>query len=227
MEQKQLLNTARLTGIWYLLLAISGIFGFMVFHPKIFVGDDPQKTLNNLIEFSTVSRIRLLFELVIIVSQALAAVWFYKLFVGINKWAATTLGIWGTVNSIIIMVSAVAMYSVIELAASSSISSEDKLVMVQILTQIISNSWGIGGLFFGLWLLPMGYIIVSSKRMPVALGWVLIVGGVGYLLQTFLNAGGLHSSYIGLLTIPATIGEFWIVGYLLIVGIRPGKNVEM
>jgi len=226
MEQKQLLNTARLTGIWYLLLAISGILGFMVFHPKVFVGDDPQKTLHNLIEFSTVSRIRLLFELVIILSQALAAVWFYKLFVGINKWAATTLGIWGTVNSIIIMVSAVAMYSVIELAGSSSISIQEKLVMVQVLTQLISNSWGIGGLFFGLWLLPMGYIIVSSKRMPPALGWVLIVGGVGYLLQTFLNAGGVQSSFINLLTIPATIGEFWIVGYLLIVGIRPEGNLN-
>lgn len=227
MEQKQLITTAKLTGLWYLLLAISGILGFMIFHPKIFVGNDPQKTLTNLIELRSLANIRLLLELVIIVSQALAAVWFYKLFAGINKWAATTLGIWGTVNAIIIMVSAVAMYSVIELAASSSLTAQEKMVMVQVFTQLISNSWAIGGLFFGLWLLPMGYIIVSSKRMPVALGWVLIVGGVGYLLQTFLNAGGLHSPYIGLFTIPATIGELWIVGYLLVFGIRHEGNLKI
>jgi len=57
MEQKQLIKTARLAGVWYLVLAISGIFGFMVFHPQIFVTDDPLKTLNNLINLGSISRI--------------------------------------------------------------------------------------------------------------------------------------------------------------------------
>ena len=35
-EQKQLVKTARVTGVWYLLMAISGILGFMVFHGDIF-----------------------------------------------------------------------------------------------------------------------------------------------------------------------------------------------
>ena len=63
MEQKQLIKTARITGVWYLILAISGILGFVIFHPQIFVMDDPQKTVNNLINLQSVSRIRLLFEL--------------------------------------------------------------------------------------------------------------------------------------------------------------------
>lgn len=220
MEQKQLLNTARLTGLWYLLLAVSGIFGFMVYNPKIFVTNNPQQTLSNLVEFNSIARVRLLFELVIIVSQALAAVWFYKLFSGINKWAATTLGIWGTVNAVIICVSAIAMNSAIEIANSSSISTQEKVGLVLLLSKIISNSWSIGGLFFGLWLLPMGYIVVSSKRMPVVLGWVLIAGGFGYLLQTFFNAGGIQGSFINLLPMPATVGELWMIGYLLMFGIR-------
>jgi hypothetical protein len=223
-EQTQLIKTARLAGIWYLVLAISGILGFMIFHPMIFVNDDPQKTTINVINLSSVSRIRLLLELVIIVSQALAAVWFYKLFLGINKWAASTLGIWGTVNSAVIMVSAISIHSIINLAHSSSITPQEKIVLVQLLSQIITNTWTIGGLFFGLWLIPMGYIVVSSKRMPVWLGRILIIGGIGYLLQTFLSSSGIQGTYINLLTIPATVGELWIVGYLLIYGIRPATN---
>jgi len=225
-KHAQLIKTARLTGVWYLLLAISGILGFMVFHQKIFIIDDPQKTITHLINSSSISRIRLLLELVIIVSQALAAVWFYKLFRGINKWAASTLGIWGTVNSVVIMVSAISMSSAIDIANSNSTSIHEKVIAIQLLVYIITNAWTIGGLFFGLWLIPMGYIIISSKRMPVWLGRILLLGGVGYLLQTFFICSGINSSISEFIVIPATIGEFWIISYLLIYGIRPGTYAE-
>jgi Domain of unknown function (DUF4386) len=226
MEQKQLIKTARLAGMWYLVLAISGIFGFMVFHPQIFVTDDASKTLNNLINLGSISRLRLLFELVIIVSQALAAIYFYKLFCDINKWAATTLGIWGTVNSVVIMVSAISMSSAISIATASSPTFQEKTILIQLLGEISTNAWMVGGLFFGLWLIPMGYIVISSGRMPMWLGRILIIGGIGYLLQTFIKSIGVHSSYLDMLVIPATVGELWMVGYLLIYGIRPAINSE-
>jgi Domain of unknown function (DUF4386) len=223
MEQKQLMTTARLTGLWYLLLAFSGIMGFLVFHPQVYVTNDPEKTLSNLMSQDSVARMRLMFELVIIVSQALAAVWFYKLFSSINKWAASVLCTWGTVNAIVIMVSAIAMNAAIDMAHSSQ-TVQEKVVLIQLLSKLIVNSWSIGGLFFGLWLLPMGYIVSSSKRMPAALGYVLTAGGIGYILQTFLNAMGVQHSYVSLLTLPATAGEFWMIGYLLLFGIRPALN---
>ena len=225
MEQKQLIKTARITGVWYLMLAISGLFGFIIFHPQIFVTEDPEKTLNNLINLESISRIRLLFELLIIISQALAAVWFYKLFRDINKWAASSLGIWGTVNSVVIMVSAISMSSAIDIANSSQ-TFQEKIVFIPLLSSLISNSWSIGGLFFGLWLIPMGYIVMSSGRMPIWLGRILILGGIGYILQTFINCTGFKSSFINILVIPATVGEFWMIGYLLIYGIRPAINNE-
>lgn len=220
MEQKQLVKTARLTGVWYLILAFSGLLGFMIFHPQIFESNDPEVIVNRLISLESISRIRLLFELLVVISQALAAVWFYKLFRDINKWAATTLGIWGTVNAIVIMVSAIAMLSAIDIA-HSTLDFEEKIGLIQLLSSLISNAWSIGGLFFGLWLIPMGSIVVSSGRMPVWLGRTLIVGGIGYLLQTFIHCIGLKSPFVDLLVIPATIGEFWMIGYLLIHGIRP------
>lgn len=48
MEKQEQSKTARLTGVWYLLLAVSGILGFMVFHPNVFINEDPTKTLKNL-----------------------------------------------------------------------------------------------------------------------------------------------------------------------------------
>jgi hypothetical protein len=220
MEQRQLVKTARVAGIWYLMLAASGMLGFMVYHDKIFVSDNPGQTLSNLTEQVSVARIRLLFELIIIVSQALAAVWFYKLFHPINKTAAVAIALWGTVNAVAIMVSAIAMYSAIGIT-TSSFSVEEKTRMVQILTSIIRNAWNIGGLFFGLWLIPMGSLIISSGRMPKLLGGILILGGIGYLVQTFLKSMGVQGSYLGMLVMPATAAELWMIGYLLMFGIRP------
>jgi len=226
MEQEQLVRTARLVGVFYLILAISGLFGFMIFHPQIFVAEDPQKTLNNLVNLRSISRIRLIFELAIIISQALTAVWFYKLFCNIDKWAASTLGIWGTVNSVVIMVSAISMSSAIDIANSTFQTYQEKINLIQLLGKLITNAWSIGGLFFGLWLIPMGYIVINSRRMPIWLGRILIIGGIGYLLQTLFNCIGVQNSYINILVIPATVGEFWMIGYLLIYGIRPAINSE-
>ena len=220
--QSKLVGIARTAGIWYLLMAISGIWGFMIVHPQVYDAD-PLQTLTNLVEGESLARLRLLLELAIIVSQALTAIWFYRLFRTINEWAALATGVWGTVNAVAIMISAISMGAALKIAGASQMM-EDKVALIDLLTNLISNAWGVGGLFFGLWLIPMGYIITSSKRMPVWLGRTLIIGGVGYLISTVITYTGISGSWTGTLTIPATIGEFWMIGYLLIFGIRPGDE---
>jgi Domain of unknown function (DUF4386) len=217
----QNLTTARLTGIWYLILAISGMLGFLIYQPQIFITNSPEQTLKNLINLETTARIRLILEFVIIISQAISAVWFYKLFKPINEWGAFTLAIWGTMNAAIILISAISMASAIDIASSSTLSLQEKIGFIQLLSLFIANAWGVGSLFFGLWLIPMGYIIISSKRMPIWLGRILIIGGTGYIISAFFDYLGMKHPLFDLLVIPATIGEFWIIGYLLIYGLRP------
>lgn len=218
-------KTARIAGLWYLMMAISGVFGFLVFHSKVFDPVNPQITLNNLIEYESTARLRLIFEFAIVVSQALTAAWFYKLFKSIDAWNAWCVGVWGMVNSIVILISGIAIASAIHIA-SPSIIIENKVPLIQLLSTISSQAWGIGGLFFGLWLIPLGSIITESKRMPIWLGRTLILGGVGYLLSVFLNYLDIEVIYAELLTIPADIGEFWMIGYLLIYGIRIDKDLS-
>ena len=76
--------------------------------------------------------------------------------------------------------------------------------------------------FFGLWLIPMGYVVVQHKVMPAALGWGLMGGGIAYIISTYLTqvAPDAPAAIEALLITIATVGEFWMVGYLLILGIR-------
>lgn len=213
-------KTARITGIWYLILAISGIVGFLVLHPKIYLPEDPTGTLENLSNQEVTARMRILLELVIVGAQALAAVWFYKLFREVDAWKAGNLRLWGTVNSVAIMISAMAMGVAVQLASNTATPAIDKVTSITLLQQVMSNAWGVGSLFFGLWLIPMGTLVIKSGWMPLWLGRILVAGGIGYLCNTLLRYAGADSMLSELLVIPATVGEFWMIGYLLIYGVR-------
>lgn len=65
----------------------------------------------------------------------------------------------------------------------------------------------------------MGYIIVQSGNMPVWLGRTLIFGGIGYIAAVLGKQIAPEFAYWDILVAPATVGEFWIIGYLFIFGL--------
>jgi hypothetical protein len=216
-------RTARVTGVWYLALAVAGLFGFLIIRPQIFVAGDPAATLSNLKDQETLARIGLVFELALVLTQALAAVWFYKLFRKLNETAAWALGVFGMVNAVAIMASAIFMATALTVAGDAGLApGGDAAATVQLLYELSGHAWGVGALFFGLWLIPMGYVALTSGRMPVWLGRTLIVGGGGYVLSSLLSYGVADAPtwLVDGLTYLASVGEFWMIGYLLIVGIR-------
>jgi Domain of unknown function (DUF4386) len=86
---------------------------------------------------------------------------------------------------------------------------------------VSDNLWEVGALFFGLWLIPMGWCVLRSRWMPRLLGWVLIVGGAGYVLSAFVAYLAPDLGIVAdALTFPATVGEFWMIGYLLVRGVN-------
>lgn len=219
-------RTARVTGLWYLVLGITGMLGFLLIRPEVFVAGDPAGTLSNLVESEVLARLGLILEFGVVVSQALAAVWFYKLFRSMSAPAAFALAAFGLVNAVAIMASAAFMATALTVAGDPGLApGGDAAATVQLMYELSSNAWAVGSLFFGLWLIPMGYLVVISGRMPVWLGRILVAGGAGYVLSTFVSHGvGSAASWLAdALVIPATIGEFWMIGYLLFVGLRENK----
>jgi hypothetical protein len=200
---------ARITGLFYLGLAISGMLGFLTIRPRLYDAGDPTATLGNLTANPNLATTLVVFELLIVLTQALAAAWFYRLFRTTDPVSAAGIAAFGLINSTLILISAGL------LGAANTIATDpfgDAANTVQLLFTISDELWIVGAVFFGLWLIPMGTAVLNSGLMPKALGWLLIGGGVGYLLHAFVRFEPL--------TYPATVGEFWIIGYLLIRGTR-------
>ena len=215
-------HTARMTGVFYLGLALTGVLGYILVRAQIYVADEPAGTLSNLGEHGSLARLGIVLELGIVVTQTLAARWFARLFHRVDSFAAWSIAVFGTVNAVAILGSAALLATALDVADDASLAAPGgAAATVQLLYAVSGHLWGVAGLFFGLWLIPMGWLALESGWMPRALGWLLVGGGVAYLLGTLLvyvaPAADVASQ---LLTVPATIGELWMIGYLLAFGVR-------
>ncbi|WP_433789574.1 DUF4386 domain-containing protein [Actinoplanes sp. CA-252034] len=207
-DRSHLVRTARITGSLYLGLAVAGLLGFLITRPRLFDTGDPAATLSNLVDQPGLAAALVVFELLIVLTQALAAAWFYRLFRPGDPVSALGIGAFGLVNAVVILISAALLSAADNIAADPFGAAADT---VQLLFVTSGELWAAGAIFFGLWLIPMGTAVLRTGWMPRPLGWVLIVGGLGYLLHAFVGFQPL--------TVPATVGEFWMIGYLLFRGV--------
>jgi hypothetical protein len=213
-----LVRTARTTGLFYLALAVAGMLGFLLVRPALFVPDDPSATLARLVEHESLARFGLAMEMATVIAQALAALWFYRLFRAVDGFAAGAIAAFGFVNATAVLASAALLATALQVALTPTPPNAGH---VQLMYLASANFWQVGNLFFGLWLIPMGWCVLQSAWMPRPLGWILVVGGAGYVLNPFV---GYLTPGAGLASVPlviaATVGEFWMIGYLLMRGVR-------
>lgn len=212
----ELKKTARWAGVWYLGLGVTGMLGFLIVRPQLLVDGDAAATAANIVAHEGLARLGVALEIGIVATQALAAVWFYRLFRSVDAWLAGTLAAFGLVNAVAIMGSAGFLATSVSTATGGG-SAE----AVGLLYDLSGNAWGVGNLFFGLWLIPMGVLVARSGWMPRPLSWFLVAGGAGYIAAAFTSYLLPDATLLTeALPAAATVGEFWMIGYLLTLGVR-------
>lgn len=215
-------RTARTTGLLYLGLALTGA-GHLAIRSRLYDEDDAAGTLANLVEHEWLARAGIAVELGVVLTMALVALWFSGLFRSVDAVRAGAIAAFGLVNAVAVLGSAAMAASALQLALDpvGGPAAVDPARDAQLLYVAAENLWGVGALFFGLWLIPMGLCVLRSGWMPPALGRILVAGGVGYVVATFVRYLVPDAGVVAdLLAVPATVGEFWMIGYLLLRGVR-------
>ncbi|MCS0500206.1 DUF4386 domain-containing protein [Protaetiibacter mangrovi] len=197
-------TVARSTGAAYLALALTGMAGHLVLRGM-----------------PGYAELALLAELLVVVSQALAAWGFFALFRRDHPTAAWGVASFGLANAIVILGSAGFLAVALAVGADPALApGGDVEATVALLRALSDAGWQAGAVFFGLWLVPMGVFAITTRLMPRALGWALVVGGAGYVLAAVLGVVEALAPVADALAYLATVGELWMIGYLLTVGIR-------
>lgn len=217
---------ARIAGVLYLLVAIFGGFAEGFLDPKMYVAGNAAATAGNVVANAGLMRMGVAAHLLDGVFFICVAMLLYILLQHVHKSVARAMLVFVELAVGIICLNAVFQFEGLRVATDSSyvvaFGTAGANALVLLLLDIQHYGTFIGQVFFGLWLAPLGYLAYKSGLFPKALGVALIVACVAYLVDLFAAflAPDLSRAIHGFLAIPPTIAEVWMLGYLLVKGVR-------
>jgi hypothetical protein len=219
-------SLARIAGSLYLTVAIFGGFAHLYARSRIYVPGDAAATADNIVANSALFRFAFVADLIQATVFMLLGMALYLLLKHVNENIGRAMVVFVAISVAIICLNMIHHLAALLLATDASYAStfgpEGSNALVLLLVDMHHYGYLIAQIFFGLWLLPLGYLVYKSGMFPRALGVLLMIGCFGYLIDTlalFLvpNIGGAISTFV---VIPAAVAEFWMVLYLLIKGVR-------
>lgn len=212
---------ARIAGSLYLALALCSFFGVWV-SSRIVESGDAAATAHNIRTSTMLFRIGLTVELVGAVAFLFTAMALYLLLAPVDRPVAAAMVTIVSVSVAIMSLNLINQYAALKIATSESLTrtfgaaQSDQLTLL--FTDLKDGGFFIAQMTFGLWLLPLGYLVITSGYFPRILGVLLIVACFTYLVEMlvhFLDVAGRVAWFTG--TFEA-IAELAFVVWLLVKG---------
>ena len=219
-------KNARIAGFLYLLLAIGGPLRLMYIPSILFVHGNASATANNIAAHETLFRLGIAGDLfcgTIVIFVALAL---YRLFKGVDQDLAVLVVILGgvlpaAIDFFIVLNDAAALILVRGADFLSVFDNPQREALAMLFLRMHDQEILAAEIFWGLWLMPLGFLVYRSRFLPRLLGVWLVVNGVAYLANSF--TGLLLPRYqnaVGNFTFPFLTGEVAFVLWLLIRGAK-------
>jgi Domain of unknown function (DUF4386) len=222
---------ARIAGVLYLLNGIFSGFALLFVYAKVYVPGDAATTTRNLVANSGLVRIGVVADLVQATIWVFLGLTLYQLLQHVNKSVARAMVVLVAIGAGIVMLNEVFGFEALRVATGAvklgSLGAAGSNALALLLVDAQHYGLLIAQIFFGLWLVPLGYLAYKSRWFPKALGILLIVGAACYLvdmLATFL-VPDLGKAIHGYVTLPSAIAEISMVLYLLVIGVKTPTTV--
>lgn len=215
---------ARLAGLLYLIVAVSGGFAQLVARTNVLVDGDATATAANIRSSADMMRLGLVADVVNIVAFIGVALLLYAVLWPVHRKLSAAFVTFVAISAGIMGIDLVNHAGALIVATDPSFASSMGADAVDSLAALFLNLHGVGYLvaevFFGLWLLPVGYVAFRSGYFPRVLGIGLMVGFLSYMVSFGLSitSPGFHSELAVLVAMPAALAELSFMAWLLIRG---------
>ena len=220
-------KTARIAGFIYLLVVICGLFDIMYVPSKIIIWNDPAATVKNLAASEWLFRSAIAVNIINHILFILLPLVLYKLFKSVKEEYAFLMVLLALISIPVSYNLIIKELDIINLIDASKIPPNIQPEILQSQVMSLFNSYYNGFLicqiFWGLWLLPLGVLVIKSGFLPKLIGIFLILGCLGYLFDSFgriFSANYYDYFNSGLVLLPASFGEIGLCLWLLIAGIK-------
>jgi uncharacterized membrane protein YwzB len=218
--------TGRLAGVLYVVMGIPAWYSLMYIPSAFVVRDDAAATARNIMQGELVFRLGILSEVVSQITFLYLALILYKLFKDVDREQARLLVTLVAVSVAIEIVNCLNLIAPLILLSGAdflSVFTKPQLDALALGFLKLRNS-GINlvSVFWGLWLLPFGILVIKSGVIPKILGFLLIAACFGYVAESvtsILFPDYMHA--VSRVTLPlGGIGELSIVMWLLVKGAK-------
>lgn len=216
---------ARIAGLLYLLLVICGIT-YLVYIPSTLIDlQNAATTIENIRGNELLFRLGIVTGICSFLIFILLPLALYNLLHEVNKIAAKLMVLFALISIPISFVNILNKFAVLDLINkpiyAETLGEATFQSQVLLYLENYNNGIQISQIFWGIWLLPFGYLVYKSGFLPKVLGLFLMAGCFGYLITFF--GGFLYSDFSttiisDIVGFPATIGELGICLWLLIMG---------
>ena len=212
-------RSARIAGSLYLVVAVLGGFAELYVRARTVVAGDEAATADNIRESATLFRFGFASDLVQATFFLFTAMALYLLLRHVNEPVARAMVVIVAVSVAIICLNLLNQYMALQVATKSAPGTD---ALAGLFADMHAAGYLIAQIFFGLWLLPLGYLVYRSGYFPKVVGILLALGCCGYLIDTFMHflAPEIAETISAIVLMPAAIGELSFVAYLLVKGVR-------
>lgn len=227
MENKatSLKRTARLAGLLYLVLVITGVYSIIYVSSQLIVQGDAVATSNNILAKEFLFRTGLINDFISNTIFVLLVLVLYRLLKQVNKFQAKLM-----VALVVVQIPAVFIMGALNITSlmifKGAILQTFELDQRQDLAMLFLkiNDYGMIALevFWGLWLIPFGQLVYKSGFIPRIFGILLIIAGIAYVIDsfTFFLFPGYRAFFNQPTLLIVAIGEISITLWLLIKGVK-------
>jgi hypothetical protein len=218
-------KVARVAGFLYLIEVVTGIFSLMYVPSRIKVHGDAVATVRNITANEFLFRMDVVVGSIGNVVALVLPLVLYKLLSPVNKHAAVLMVAFGVVFIPIDLVATANQLDILSLLSEGSaqshvLSSAQLVARVMALFDASYNKTLISEIFWGMWLLPFGYLVVKSGFLPKILGFFLMLGSLSYFVPFLVGVLAPGRSVPDIVSLPSAIGEIGIALWLTLVGAR-------
>jgi hypothetical protein len=222
---------ARLAGLLYLLFSLPGPFALIYVPSRLVVKGDAAVTADRIRSSESLLRLGIAAELICFAGFIFVGLALYRLFKPVAEGPALAMLILAVVSVPISYVGILGEIAALDFAGAggagqflSAFNGPQRDSLAYLSLRFHGQGFVVAGIFWGLWLIPMGICAIRSGFIPRIVGILLIIAGCGYVASSFAGlALPQYSHAVDRVTSITNLGELSIIFWLLIFGARPQR----
>jgi hypothetical protein len=229
MNKTTLNKNARLAGFLY--LVAGGCMAFTELYVRSnLISSDASITSESLLGSEMLFRIGLVVDLVGMTVFVFLPLVLYKIFRDVNRKQALLMVVLALISVPIMCVNTASSFAALVTLSGAdfltAFSTDQRNALALLFLTIHSYGFWIAQIFFGLWLIPLGLLIIKSRYLPRIIGLLCIIAAIGYQVDslTVFLAPEYSVAINPFALAPAAFAELGVIFWLLAFGVKAGNT---